>query len=222
MSVNQGSWWGRIRYMLDECVFLSKINKHAAGAVKHEDFFLCVLINAPFNIGLAPSPNLSRTGAVPNDLDPPKNRAERGESLQKIILSRWSGKNIASQLRSKTNYSATHPLSSKLQENATAVPPTQPNRTWLFENFSVLPAGARVRRARGWFLPSWSTRIRREYTMRRGRQLLYLRRQCRSRRWGRRRRRWGRSPRRWPSRRRRSPAPPLSLPPLRGEPRAID
>lgn len=58
--------------MLDECVFLSKINKHAAGAVKHEDFFLCVLINAPFNIGLTPSPNLSRAEAVPNDLDSPK------------------------------------------------------------------------------------------------------------------------------------------------------
>lgn len=66
-----------------------------------------------------------------NGLDSPKLGAERDELLQQFVLARWSGQNVAPQLHSENNYSATHPLSSNLQENAIALPyPAEPVRAF--------------------------------------------------------------------------------------------
>lgn len=67
-----------------------------------------------------------------NGSNSPKTGAERGGSLQEIVLSRWSGENGTPQLHSRNNYSVNHPFHRnymKIPPHYSRGPASQPNRT---------------------------------------------------------------------------------------------
>lgn len=73
------AWWMRLSFEYQQtCCWSSQT----------WGFFFCVLINAPFNIGLTPSSNLSRAEAVPNDLDSPKKIERSGVNRSKKLYYR--------------------------------------------------------------------------------------------------------------------------------------